>query len=83
MRPSPSESPAVTLPVSPAVVPPAEHLLRLPRVLELTGRGRTATLDDVKAGRFPKPIKIGAASMWLQSEVQAWIAARVRDSRGG
>lgn len=58
-----------------------ERLLRLPAVLALTGRGRTATLDDVKAGRFPRPIKVGAASMWLHSEVQAWIAARVRDSR--
>lgn len=56
--------------------------MRLPAVLELTGRGRTATLDDVKAGRFPKPIKVGAASMWLQSEVQAWIAERVRQARG-
>ena len=83
MRTNQSESPAVTLPVSPATVPPAERFLRLPRVLELTGRGRTATLDDVKAGRFPKPIKVGAASMYLESEVYAWIAARVRDSRGG
>jgi prophage regulatory protein len=79
MRPNHSESTAVAS-VPPA--PPAERLLRLPLVLELTARGRTATLDDVKAGRFPKPIKVGAASMWLQSEVHAWIAARVRDSRG-
>lgn len=60
-----------------------EVLLRLPQVLAMTGRGRTSTLDDVKAGTFPKPIKVGSASLFLQSEVQAWIAARVRDSRGG
>ncbi len=63
-------------------VPADERLLRLPAVLELTGRGRTAWLDDVKAGRAPKPIKIGAASFWLWSECQAWIAQRVRESRG-
>jgi len=64
------------------VLPPGEKLLRLPAVLELTGRGRTAVLDDVKAGRFPKPIKVGAASMWLLSECRAWIADRIRESRG-
>lgn len=62
---------------------PGERLLRLPQVLALTGRGRTSTLDDVKAGRFPKPVKVGAATLWLHSEVQAWIAERVRQSRGG
>ncbi|MCB1998908.1 MAG: AlpA family phage regulatory protein [Rhodoferax sp.] len=56
--------------------------MRLPAVLELTGRGRTAWLDDVKAGKAPKPIKIGAASMWLHTEVQGWIAERIRESRG-
>lgn len=61
---------------------PGERLLRLPAVLELTGRGRTAVLDDVKAGRFPRPIKVGAASMWLHSEVQSWIGERIRQSRG-
>jgi prophage regulatory protein len=67
---------------APFALPPGEKLLRLPAVLELTGRGRTAVLDDVKAGRFPKPIKVGAASMFLLSEVQAWIADRIRESRG-
>lgn len=67
---------------APSPLPAGERLLRLPTVLALTGRGRTSTLDDVKAGTFPKPIKCGAASMWLHSEVQAWIAARVRASRG-
>jgi len=60
---------------------PGETLLRLPQVLAVTGRGRTSTLDDVKAGTFPKPIKCGSASLWLHSEVQAWIEARVRESR--
>lgn len=67
----------------PAVPAPGERLLRLPAVLDLTGRGRTAWLDDVKAGKAPKAIKIGAASMWLHSEVQQWIAERIRESRTG
>jgi len=60
-----------------------ERLLRLPQVMEMTGRGRTATLDDVKAGRFPAPIKIGRATCWAESEVQRWIVERIRASRGG
>lgn len=59
-----------------------EKLIRLTRVLEMTGRGRTATLDDVRAGRFPQPIKLGSATVWVESEVQAWIAERVRKARG-
>ena len=59
-----------------------EKLLRLPQVLEMTGRGRTATLDDVKVGTFPKPIKCGTASMWVYSEILAWIDQRIRQSRG-
>ncbi len=58
-----------------------EKLLRLPQVMEMTGRGRTATLDDVKAKRFPQPIKLGTATLWLESEVQQWIADRVREHR--
>jgi prophage regulatory protein len=60
-----------------------ERLLRLPQVLALTGRGRTATLDDVRTGRFPAAIKIGSAALWLESEVQAWIADRIAAHRGG
>lgn len=36
-----------------------------------------------KAGTFPKPIKVGAArNAWVESEIDAWIKARMaeRDS---
>jgi len=59
-----------------------DKLLRLPAVLALTGRGRTVTLDDVKAGRFPAPIKVGRATLWAETEVQDWIADRIRAARG-
>lgn len=79
MRPTPHEPAA---PAGPALPDnPGERFLRLPAVLELTGRGRTATLDDVKAGSFPKPIKLGSATVWLHSEVQAWMLDRIRQAR--
>ena len=81
MHPTPHEHAAK--PASQTQPAPDERLLRLPLVLQITGRGRTATLDDVRAGRFPKPIKVGTASLWVASEVQAWIAARMQDARKG
>ena len=59
-----------------------KRFVRLPEVMLLTGRGRTATLDDVKAGTFPRPVKIGAATCWVYGEVMEWIDARIRASRG-
>ncbi|HCT7898481.1 TPA: AlpA family transcriptional regulator [Enterobacter cloacae] len=36
----------------------------------------------IKDGLFPKPIKLGRSSRWLQSEVEAWLQARIDASRG-
>jgi prophage regulatory protein len=58
-----------------------DRLLRLPAVMASVGLGRTAVLDRVKAGTFPAPCKVGRATLWQESAVQAWIAARVRESR--
>jgi len=34
--------------------------------------------DEIKAGRFPRPVKIGTrASAWLASEIDAFLASRV------
>lgn len=69
---------------SESTTPPGnpDRFIRLPEVMGLTGRGRTATLDDVKAGAFPKPVKLGRATVWIEREVRDWMAARVRESRG-
>lgn len=64
----------------PAAAP--EQLLRLPAVLATVGLGRTAWLDLVKSGQAPASVKIGRATAWPASEVHAWIAERIRQSRG-
>lgn len=33
----------------------------------------------IQQGRFPKPVKIGRASAWIESEVDAWIAERIAE----
>ncbi|HBL4709374.1 TPA: AlpA family transcriptional regulator [Escherichia coli] len=35
----------------------------------------------IKDGEFPKPIKLGRSSRWLQSEVEYWLRERVKASR--
>ncbi|HEY1089863.1 MAG TPA: AlpA family phage regulatory protein [Burkholderiaceae bacterium] len=58
-------------------------LIRLPQVCERTGMGRTAIYKLIKSLAFPKPVKVGSASLWIDSEVSAWIAVlvSVRDAR--
>lgn len=34
--------------------------------------------DRIKAGSFLEPIKLGSASAWLDSDIQAWIEEQVR-----
>ncbi|MDX6840529.1 helix-turn-helix transcriptional regulator [Hafnia paralvei] len=36
----------------------------------------------IQLGEFPKPIKLGRSSRWLQSEVEAWVQQRITNSRG-
>jgi prophage regulatory protein len=56
-----------------------EKFLRLPAVIERTGRSKTAIYTDPT---FPKPIKISKmSSAWLESEVNEWMAERVKAAR--
>jgi prophage regulatory protein len=61
-----------------------EHLLRLPAVEARTGLRKSAIYAGMKAGTFPACIKLGPrAAAWPLSHIEAWIAERVRNSRGG
>ena len=58
------------------------QLLRLPEVKKRTGLGRTQIYRLQKQGKFPKLVKLGArASAWVSTEVHAWIADRIAESR--
>lgn len=53
------------------------RLLRLPKVMAMTGLGRDSVYRMAAAGNFPQPRKIGArASAWLESEIVHWIETR-------
>jgi predicted DNA-binding transcriptional regulator AlpA len=47
----------------------------------LDGRSRASIYRDISEGRLPPPIKLGASSRWLKSEVDAKLA-EAADRRG-
>lgn len=57
--------------------------LRLPQVCERTGLSRAQVYRLQAAGKFPRRVKLAlSTSAWVESEIQAWAAARIADSRG-
>ena len=59
--------------------PTADRLLRLSEVQTRTALGRTTIYRKMREGSFPQPLKIGARAVrWLESEIEAWLAARPR-----
>ncbi|MFD0738295.1 helix-turn-helix transcriptional regulator [Lysobacter koreensis] len=53
----------------------AERRLRLRQVVDRVGLHKTAIYARIAAGKFPVPVKDGSASFWLESEIEAYIAA--------
>ncbi len=54
---------------------PAEGFARLPVVLHVLGIGKTTWWCGIKAGRFPKPVKLGVrTSAWRVEDIRALIA---------
>jgi prophage regulatory protein len=59
-----------------------DRAMRLPELVDRLGMSRSWVYEEIAAGRFPKPVKIGArASVWLESEVADFLAARARERR--
>ncbi|MEW5561566.1 AlpA family transcriptional regulator [Enterobacter asburiae] len=51
-----------------------QKLIRLPKVIEITGKSRTRIYEDMKVNLFPKAIKTGPRSVaWVEQEIAEWI----------
>lgn len=50
-------------------------------IIRLTGLTDKWFYKLISDGLFPKPIKLGRSSRWLQSEVEAWLQQRIAESR--
>jgi prophage regulatory protein len=74
-----------------ADAPPAscEHhnpirILRLPEVISRVGLRRASIYQRMMRSDFPKQITLGPRAVgWLESEIDAWLAARVSERRKG
>lgn len=69
-------------PVSPIAQP--HRVLRKPQVTKITGLSAATLWRQVKTGRFPRPIRLSAQAVgWIESEVFAWLDARVAERDRG
>jgi len=50
-----------------------EKLLTIKEVTYIVGFKQSTIYKFIKTKAFPKPIKIGRASRWKQSDIQNWI----------
>lgn len=51
-------------------------------ITKLTGLSDKFFYKLIQEGKFPKPVKFGRSSRWLESEVKEWLKGRVNKSRG-
>lgn len=52
-------------------------LLKLGEVKKRTALSRSSIYAKVAGGTFPRPVKQGSSSVWVDTEVQAWIDALI------
>lgn len=61
----------------------SQKLLRLPKVKEATGLSKSSIYARIAEGTFPKQIPIGPRLVvWVESDIQNWIAEQVSAARG-
>jgi prophage regulatory protein len=60
------------------------NLLKLRDVRDATGLSKTAVYKLQRNGQFPQAVRIGERAVaWPESEVAAWVAARVAERDAG
>jgi predicted DNA-binding transcriptional regulator AlpA len=64
-------------PANPQASTVVERFVRLPELLSITGESRTQCYENISTGLHPAPRKDGRASLWVMSEVQAYVAQKI------
>jgi len=58
------------------------RILRLARVIDMTGLGKTKIYELQAQGRFPMSVRITTHSVgWVEHEVQAWLSGRLEERK--
>ncbi len=56
----------------------AETLMRLPKVIQMTGLARSTIYKLISDERFPPPLKLTQRAVaWRLMDIEQWIASRV------
>jgi len=56
---------------------PPGRLIKIDTVCGIVGVSRATVYRMIKSDAFPRPVKIGAASLWVEREVIAWVETRI------
>jgi prophage regulatory protein len=57
-----------------------QKLLRLPQVIERTALRRSTVYEMMRAGTFPKPVKLNLRSNgWIENEISEWVDTRIAE----
>lgn len=60
----------------------AERFIKLPAVMEMTGKSRTTIYAGMKDNSFPQSCPIGARAIaWRLSDIEKWMDERVEMRR--
>jgi prophage regulatory protein len=59
-----------------------ETLLPIRAVSERVGIKKATIYKRMKAGSFPKQVKIDSGSYWVESEINQYISNAINNSRG-
>lgn len=52
-------------------------LIRLPEVLARVTLKKTAVYKLMSEDEFPRPVKLGGASAWVEAEIDDWLQVRL------
>lgn len=59
----------------------ANRVIRLRPLTERIGLSKSEIYRRIQAGRFPRPISLGVRAVgWLERDIDAWLAACVKQS---
>ena len=57
---------------------PPDRLIKIGTVCDVVGVSRATIYRMIRAKTFPLPVKVNAASLWVEREVSAWVSACAR-----
>jgi prophage regulatory protein len=76
-------NPSVSRRSQPVSAPAPLRFISLTEVCNRTSYSRWWLRDAINAGKFPKPVRTDGRSLFVEHEVEAWIAERIAERDAG